>query len=158
MFGLAPIYGTRLTPTPTTDHSVIGNIHNYLGYSKFKQAALFAVAFNTDQKGIDSIRTAFEELDQEGLGVITPGEFYDVMKENGVGDEEINEMYDKLDPTHQHQVNCKSPRSEEHLLIQSKTQRHIPIYAFNVVMMPSIAGEDTTFIAIVARRRCTIPL
>ena len=87
------------------DHSVIGNIHNYLGYSKFKQAALFAVAFNTDQQGIDKIRTAFEELDQDGLGVITPDEFYDVMKGNGVEDDEIKEMYEKLDPGHSHQVN-----------------------------------------------------
>lgn len=79
------------------DKAVIENLEKYTHYSKFKRAALFAVAFVLGQEEINKIREAFEEIDTEANGFLTFKEFHDVLAENGVSEDSIKEMYSKLD-------------------------------------------------------------
>jgi calcium-dependent protein kinase len=81
--------------------TTVANLREYRTFSRIKKTALMAVAVGLNDRDVDAMKRAFEELDTMKNGTISLAEFRGVMKKTQFVDEsEVDKLFNDLDLDH----------------------------------------------------------
>jgi calcium-dependent protein kinase len=84
---------------------VLENLRCFAQLSHLRRAALSMLAYTLTSDELSDLHDVFLSIDHNKEGTIQPGELIEVMKDKlGISEEEVNEIFGKLDRTHQGKI------------------------------------------------------
>lgn len=88
--------------TGQLDPGIVQNLRSFGAASRFKQAALIAVAHQLQEKEVDDLRKAFISIDKDGDGSITLDEMRTALRAHPelVSDSELDQLMCEMDVNH----------------------------------------------------------